>query len=147
MFFLPALRIQDYRLMLSACIGNEESDANAPDSTEVAGDRVTIITPMPGVQTGSTVTVTLSSTVEILPAGDLTPGSGHHHLFLDADLTEAGVPVPSVPGSIVHMGDASKSYVFEDVPPGAHRIIAVIADGVHVPLQPWVVDTVNFTVN
>jgi hypothetical protein len=133
--------------MLSACIGNEESDANAPDSTEVAGDRVTIITPMPGVQTGSTVTVTLSSTVEILPAGDLTPGSGHHHLFLDADLTEAGVPVPSVPGSIVHMGDASKSYVFEDVPPGAHRIIAVIADGVHVPLQPWVVDTVNFTVN
>jgi hypothetical protein len=134
-------------LMLSACIGNEESDANAPDSTEVAGDRVTIITPMPGVQTGSTVTVTLSSTVEILPAGDLTPGSGHHHLFLDADLTEAGVPVPSVPGSIVHMGDASKSYVFEDVPPGAHRIIAVIADGVHVPLQPWVVDTVNFTVN
>lgn len=134
-------------VMLSACIGNEESDANAPDSTEVAGDRVTIITPMPGVQTGSTVTVTLSSTVEILPAGDLTPGSGHHHLFLDADLTEAGVPVPSVPGSIVHMGDASKSYVFEDVPPGAHRIIAVIADGVHVPLQPWVVDTVNFTVN
>jgi len=57
------------------------------------------------------------------------------------------VPVPSVPGSIVHMGDASKSYVFENVEPGAHRIIAVIADGVHVPLQPWVVDTVNFTVN
>jgi len=134
-------------VMLLGCAGNEESDGNSPGETEAAGDRVTIITPMPGVQTGSTVTVTLSSTVDILPAGDLTPGSGHHHLFLDADVSEAGVPVPSVPGSIVHMGDASKTYVFEDVPPGAHRIIAVIADGVHVPLQPWVVDTVNFTVN
>ena len=133
--------------MLLGCAGNEDSDGNSPGETEAGADRVTIITPMPGVQTGSTVTVTLSSTVDILPAGDLTPGSGHHHLFLDADVSEAGVPVPSVPGSIVHMGDASKTYVFEDVPAGAHRIIAVIADGVHVPLQPWVVDTVNFTVN
>jgi hypothetical protein len=134
-------------IMLAACTGSDETDANAASGMEAAGERVTIITPMPGVQTGTTVTVTLSSTVPILPAGDLTEGTGHHHLYLDADLTDAGVPVPTVPGSIVHMGDASTSYVFEGVSPGEHRIIAVIADGVHVPLQPWVVDTVSFTVN
>jgi hypothetical protein len=84
--------------------------------------------------------------VEIVPAGEMTAGTGHHHLYLDEDLTAADVPVPSVPNSIVHMGDASSSFVFENVPAGEHRIIAVVADGVHVPLQPWVVDTVTFTV-
>ena len=35
---------------------------------------------------------------------------------------------------------------FEGVEPGEYTLIAVVADGVHVPLQPWVVDTVTFTV-
>ena len=44
------------------------------------------------------------------------------------------------------MGDASAAYTFTDVAPGEYVLIAVVADGVHVPLQPWVVDTVRFTV-
>ncbi|MCA1791309.1 MAG: DUF4399 domain-containing protein, partial [Thioalkalivibrio sp.] len=67
-------------------------------------------------------------------------------LYLDVDLTAASAPVPTVPGSIVHMGDASSVYTFENVAPGEHRLIAVVADGAHFPLQPWVVDTVTFTV-
>lgn len=133
-------------LSLAACGGSEEESTPETTPAESTTGTVSIVTPMPGVQTGSTVTVQLSSTVEILPAGDLTPGTGHHHLFLDADLSPAGEPVPTVPGSIVHMGDASGTYIFEGVAPGEHRIIAVVADGVHVPLQPWVVDTVFFTV-
>jgi len=128
-----------------ACGGDADTDT-ASDDAEATGT-VNIVTPTDGALiNGSTVTVQLSSTVQILPAGDLTPESGHHHLYLDADLTPANVPVPTVPGSIVHMGDASSTFVFEDVPPGEHRLIAVVADGVHVPLQPWVVDTVTFTV-
>ena len=84
---------------------------------------------------------------QIVPAGDMTSGTGHHHLYLDADLTAPGTPVPTVPGSIIHMGDGSSTYTFEDLAPGEHRLIAVVADGVHVPLQPWVVDTLTFTVN
>jgi hypothetical protein len=133
-------------LAIVACGGGEaDTDANA-EETSSAGT-VTIVTPTEGALiNGSTVTVQLSSDVPLLPAGDLTPGSGHHHLYLDAELTGPTEPVPTVPGSIIHMGDASASYVFENVPPGEHRIIAVVADGVHVPLQPWVVDTVSFTV-
>ena len=66
---------------------------------------------------------------------------------LDADLGDMSQPIPSVPGSIIHMGDGSAEYVFEDVGPGDHRIIAVVADGLHVPLMPLVVDTVTFTVH
>ena len=110
---------------------------------------VTITFPEEGaVVTGPTLTVQLSTSVPLAPAGEMTEGTGHHHLYLDADLTDAGVPVPTVPNSIVHMGDASSSFTFDlaDVSPGPHRLIAVVADGVHVPLQPWVVDTVNFEV-
>lgn len=101
-----------------------------------------------GMIMGSSVNVRLEvSGVDIVPAGDMTSGTGHHHLYLDADLTGAAEPVPTVPGSIIHMGDASAEYTFEGVSPGDHRLIAVVADGAHFPLQPWVVDTVNFMVH
>ncbi len=114
----------------------------------VADPTVTIAQPMSGSTVmGSSVTVQLTVMgVPIVPAGELTPLTGHHHLYLDADQTAAGAPVPTVPGSIVHMGDGSSEFTFEDVSPGEHRLIAVVADGVHIPLQPWVVDTVTFTV-
>jgi len=44
------------------------------------------------------------------------------------------------------MGDGSSEFVFEGVAPGEHRLIAVVGDLVHMPLQPWVVDTVTFVV-
>lgn len=133
-------------LTVVAC-GGGDTEADAMPEAEAETGSVTIVTPMNGAQiNGTTVTVQLSSTVPIVPAGEMTEGTGHHHLYLDADLTPADQPVPTVPGEIIHMGDASASYVFENVEPGEHRIIAVVADGVHVPLQPWVVDTVTFTV-
>ena len=134
-------------LFTLAC-GGAETESDAPPAGDTPIGSVSIVTPISGATlSGTTVEVQLASTVTILPAGDMTAGSGHHHLYLDADLTEAGVPVPSIPGSIVHMGDASSTFVFEGLSPGVHRLIAVVADGVHMPLQPWVVDTVTFTVN
>lgn len=138
-------------VVLSAC-APESADAPAGEAsapeTATPESRVTIVSPADGdTVDGPGVTVTLDvSGVRIVMAGDTTSGTGHHHLYLDADLTPAGQPVPSVPGSIVHMGDASASYTFTGVAPGEHRLIAVVGDGVHVPLQPWVVDTVRFVV-
>lgn len=133
-------------LTLVAC-GGDDTEADAMPETEASAGTVTIVTPMEGGQiAGSTVTVQLSSNVDLRPAGDMTGGTGHHHLYLDADLTNPTEPVPTVPGSIIHMGDASSVFTFEGVEPGEHRLIAVVADGAHFPLQPWVVDTVTFTV-
>jgi hypothetical protein len=114
-----------------------------------SGPSVTILQPQDGADVaGPSVTVRLAAQgVRIVPAGDTTPGTGHHHLYLDADLTDPTQPVPSVPGKIIHMGTGVSEYTFDSVAPGPHRLIAVIANGVHVPLQPWVVDTVNFTVH
>ena len=139
-------------LGLAACGGGEPAEetpaTQAPPAPAAGGGSVTITEPanMASV-TGPRVVVRLAASgVPIVPAGDLTPGTGHHHLYLDADQTPAGVPVPTVPGSIVHMGNAASEFTFDSIRPGPHRLIAVVADGVHVPLQPWVVDTVNFIV-
>jgi hypothetical protein len=143
-------------LLCAACGGGSE-EASEMDDMEAGGDMmmgqpigtVTILEPADGADImGRSVTVRLSvAGFPIVPAGDLTPGTGHHHLYLDADVTASTVPVPTVPGSIVHMGNAASEYTFDSVAPGPHRLIAVVADGVHVPLQPWVVDTVTFTVH
>jgi hypothetical protein len=101
-------------------------------ASEVEGPNVTVVLEVDGMM--------------IRPAGDTTANSGHHHLYLDADLTDPSMPVPTVPGSIIHMGDGSSEFTFEGVEPGTHRVIAVVADFAHFPLQPWVVDTVEFVV-
>lgn len=139
-------------LLLAACSPDAGEPAPEPASEPAAasssGSVVRIVSPAEGdTVDGPDVTVALDvSGVRIVQAGDTTSGTGHHHLYLDADLTPADQPVPTIPGSIIHMGDASTSYTFTGVEPGEHRVIAVVGDGVHVPLQPWVVDTVRFIV-
>ena len=120
-----------------AAPGHEESIATvritAPgEGSEVEGPDIVVVLDIGGM--------------EIKPAGDMTPNSGHHHLYLDHDLTDPSQPIPAIPGSVIHMGDGSAEFVFEGVEPGEHRIIAVVGDHIHMPLQPWVVDTVFFTV-
>jgi hypothetical protein len=85
--------------------------------------------------------------IDIVPAdGLMTPGRAHHHFFLDLDLTPAGQPIPAgVPG-ITHLGTGDSVALLSGLTPGRHRLIAVLAHGNHVPLQPWTVDTLFFTV-
>lgn len=138
-------------VLAAACGGPSEGDelagAASEESPVAAAPSVTIVSPAEGAfQEEHEVDVFLRTTVPLAPAGDMTPGTGHHHLFLDADIGDVTVPIATVPGSIVHLGDGSDSYRFEDVGSGPHRLIAVVADGAHVPLQPLVVDTVHFVV-
>lgn len=132
-------------LGLAACGGGDEA---AEESMPMGSASVTILEPANGTTVmGPNVVVRLSTSgVSIVPAGDMTPGTGHHHLYLDADVESMTAPVPTVPGSIIHMGNAASEYTFEGVAPGQHRLIAVVADGAHVPLNPPVVDTITFTV-
>jgi hypothetical protein len=82
----------------------------------------------------------------IAPAGTMDAGTGHHHLIVDTDLPEAGAPIPSTPGVHIHMGKAQTELELTDLAPGEHVVIAVVGDGGHVPLSPWVADTVRFVV-
>lgn len=150
----PSLRLGVAAALLAAACGGDQPAPQAESATPAmtaaaeASPSVTILEPADGdTLSGDSVHVLLeASGVRIVPAGDMTPGTGHHHLYLDEDLGQPGEVVPTVPGHIVHLGTGVSEYTFTDVPPGEHRLIAVVADGAHVPLQPWVTDTVHFVV-
>ncbi len=82
--------------------------------------------------------------VGIRPAGTDEPNTGHHHLFVDRDVTPVGEPIPAEPG-IIHLGGGQTEYVLEALDPGEHAVIAVLGDHRHVRLAVGT-DTVRFTV-
>ena len=108
---------------------------------------VQIVLPAEGpFEEGSSVMVTLEvSGLTIAPAGTTDPGTGHHHLMIDRDLPVGGLPIPSFSGQ-VHLGEGQLEYEIEGLDAGEHVVIAVVGDGTHVPLDPWVVDTVRFVI-
>ena len=108
---------------------------------------VQIVLPAEGpFEEGSSVMVTLEvSGLTIAPAGTTDPGTGHHHLMIDRDLPVGGLLIPSFPGQ-VHLGQGQLEYEIEGLDAGEHMIIAVVGDGTHIPLDPWVVDTVRFVI-
>jgi hypothetical protein len=122
-------------MLLGACRGAQRAAVTIDSPAE--GDTVR----------GSAVHVTLSARgVELAPAADERPGTAHHHLFLDVDTGPLDQKVPAGVTGIIHLGRAQTEFQWDSVAPGAHRIIAVLADWQHVPLVSAATDTVRFVV-
>jgi len=109
-----------------------------------------ITSPANGATVTAPVKIVLKATgVEIVPATEERPGTGHHHLFVDHDVTVVNDTIPRGVTGILHLGRGQTEFVFDSLTPlrpGEHRIIDVVADWHHSPLKPWVADTVTFTV-
>lgn len=144
-------------LGLVACGGNddpEDPDPGAsvaeearPDGGAAAGV-VRITAPADGASVAEGP-VTVRFEVEglrIVPAGTMDLGTGHHHLVVDTTLASWADPIPAMPGRFIHLGQGQSEFVLDGLSPGDHTVIAIVADGVHIPLDPPVADTVTFTV-
>ena len=121
----------------------------APATHAQASRKVTVkvTSPKNGATVSGPVKLTLEATgVEIVPATVQRPGTGHHHLFVDHDLTWINDTIPRGSPGILHLGRGQTEFVLDSLKPGPHRVIAVIADWRHIPLNPLVADTVTFTV-
>ena len=131
--------------VLVTCVVASAACAKKPETSDVT---VSITSPANGdTISGSAVHITLDATgIEIAPAADARPETAHHHLYLDVDFPAVESSIPMGAAGVVHLGQAQKEYHWENVTPGPHRIIAVLADPGHIPLRPWVTDTVNFVV-
>jgi hypothetical protein len=106
------------------------------------------ISPAEGEEvTGPDVQVRLGArNIGIAPADSREPNTGHHHIFVNTDLTPLNDTIPSgVPG-ILHLGQGQTEFLVQGLEPGEHQLISVLADWAHVPLDPPSVDTVRFTV-
>jgi len=109
---------------------------------------VQIVEPADGaVLTDGNVRVVLQAHgVEIAPASDARKGTAHHHLFVDRDVTPLRDTIPAGVLGILHLGRGQTEFVLEELEPGEHKVIALLADHSHVPLEPPAADTVGFTV-
>ena len=133
------------RLALAVILSAAAACSKKPETSDVT---VSITSPAEGdTVTGSAVHITLNETgIEIAPAADARPETAHHHLYLDVDFPQSEATIPMGVAGIVHLGQAQKEYHWEGVTPGPHRLIAVLADPGHIPVRPYVTDTVNFVV-
>lgn len=125
--------------------GGEEPEAAPPEPVAAS---VTIIEPADGatVPQGPLNVVFEVEGIDIVPAGNMDMGTGHHHLVVDADIESWTEPIGVEEGRYIHMGQGQSEFTVEGLSPGQHRLIAVVADGVHIPLDPPVVDTITITV-
>jgi hypothetical protein len=73
----------------------------------------------------------------VAPAGVSQPHTGHHHLLIDADLSDSSQPVPSDEHHR-HFG-GGQTEVSVELSPGEHTLQLVLGDHLHIPHQPPVV--------
>jgi hypothetical protein len=135
---------------LVACADSPEGGEGSAPAEEAAttSASVRIVLPAEGAMVeGGSVLITLEvSGLTIAPAGTMDSGTGHHHLVVDAELPAAGTAIPATPGMYIHMGQGQIQFELTGLEAGEHTVIAVVGDGVHIPLSPFVVDTVRFVV-
>jgi len=136
-------------LVVGACGGGGEKQADTTAAPAMApAITVSISSPAEGdTVRGTAVHVVLAASgIELAPAADQRAGTVHHHLYFDTDLAAADMPIPAGTAGIVHLGKAETEFHWDSVAPGPHRIIAVLADPMHVPIKPLVTDTVHIVV-
>jgi hypothetical protein len=122
-------------LLVAAC-GNRPSPTVEPSASH-------ILSPADGDTVASDALIRLGVTgARAVPAdGMRREGEGHHHVFVDADLTPADSVIPKTDG-IYHIGSGADSLRLQGLTPGTHRVITRFAYGDHVPMTSVATDTI-----
>ena len=100
-----------------------------------AAPRVYIESPENGALVQSPVEIVFAlDGMELAPAGTYATDTGHHHLIIDNELPDLGMPIPS-DNNPLHVGKA-QDRVLLDLEPGLHTLQLLLGDGSHIPHQP-----------
>lgn len=92
---------------------------------------VYFIEPLDGAVVGSEVRVLMGvKGMQVMPAGDVAEGAGHHHLLIDAAPIAAGDVVPK-DDQHLHFGKGQTETTLT-LAPGEHSLTLQFADGAHV---------------
>ena len=120
----------------SAFAQDAAKPAGVESKTAPAGASVFIVSPRDGETVGQEFTVKFGAKgIAVRPAGDPTPGTGHHHLLIDvAELPPANAPIPA-DANHKHYGKGQKEDTIK-LPPGDHTLQLDFADLAHVPFNP-----------
>jgi hypothetical protein len=113
--------------------GSLHADSHLTASTP--GATLYIISPADGETLTSPVTVRFGLRgMGVAPAGVEKPGTGHHHLVIDADAPSLVVPLPADAHNR-HFG-GGQTEVDLELEPGRHTLQLILGDFRHIPHQP-----------
>ena len=140
--------------MLVAC-GNEPATDAASDAAPAAepepaaapeavalprtpspeGAMVYIVSPADGETVTSPVRVVFGlKGIGVAPAGIVMENTGHHHLLIDTQLQDMGLPILTDEQN-VHFGLGQTEAELE-LSPGTHTLQLVVGDHLHIPHDP-----------
>jgi hypothetical protein len=110
------------------------------------GTTLYIISPANGDSVSSPVTVRFGLRgMGVAPAGVEKPGTGHHHLVIDAELPSLETPLPADEHNR-HFGGGQTEVELE-LPPGKHTLQLILGDFRHIPHDPPLVsEQISITV-
>lgn len=109
--------------------------AQLPRSPAPEAAEVYFITPQDGATVASPVRVVFGLRgMGIAPAGVERPGTGHHHLVIDAPAPALDSPIPANE-HYRHFGGGQTETEIE-LDPGEHTLQLILADHLHVPHDP-----------
>jgi Domain of unknown function (DUF4399) len=107
--------------------------------------RLFFVEPKNGATVGQEFKVAMGvKGMEIKPAGDPTPNSGHHHLLIDAKPVKKGDVIPA-DEQHKHFGKG-QTETMVTLPPGKHRLQLQFADLAHKSYGPAMRATITVNV-
>ena len=116
------------------------SAVTLPRTDSIDGASVFFISPKDGETVTNPFLVEFGiSGMDVVKAGDSQPGTGHHHLIIDAEPPDLSMPVPA-DEHYIHYGDASTSTELT-LEPGSHTLQLLLGDFLHIPHDPPVLST------
>lgn len=123
-----------------------EAPAELKSAPAPEGAKVYFVDLKDGAEVTSPVTVKFGvDGIEIAPAGEDKPNSGHHHLIVDGDVAPPDAPIP-VDEHYHHFGKGQTETVLE-LAPGPHTLQLEFGNYLHVPFNPPLVsDKITVTV-
>ena len=113
----------------------EQPALTLPRSPAPEGARVFFVSPQDGATVSNPVKVVFGiEGMSVAPAGDDTPHSGHHHIIIDAELPDLGMPIPAN-DNYVHFGGGQTETELT-LEPGEHTLQMLLGDHMHIPHDP-----------
>ena len=119
----------------AAAVNAAQQPAALSRSASAEDARVFFISPADGDTVDNPIRVVFGTEgMAVVPAGNDTPHSGHHHLLIDTELPELGLPIPKDEHH-VHFGDGSTETEIM-LEPGEHTLQLLLGDHLHIPHDP-----------
>ena len=115
--------------------------AGPPRKTARADARIFFTDLTDGQKVSSRFTVHFAAeNMEVVPAGDAKPNSGHFHIIIDSPLPPPDQPIPNDPNHL-HFGRGQQEAEII-LPPGEHTLQLLMGDDAHVQHNPPVASPV-----